>query len=59
MVHALLDVKADVNGKELKGAHNGPLHAAYDRGDQEIVKVRISCMQLFLQMDKSCLAVGD
>lgn len=48
MVHALLDVKADVNGKELKGARNGPLHAAYDRGDQEIVKVGISCSHFSL-----------
>ena len=39
MVHALLDHKASVNDKELKGARNAPLHAAYDCGDQEIVKV--------------------
>jgi hypothetical protein len=46
MVHALLDVKADVNGKELKGARNAPLHTAYDCGDNEIVKVRASSFSL-------------
>lgn len=39
MVQALIGVKADVNEKELKGARNGPLHAAYDIGNQDIVKV--------------------